>query len=189
MNIYDFDKTIYDGDSTQDFFMFCVRRRPALLLKTVKVLPQAVEYCVKGGDNTKMKEKFLGFLSEYDDIDREIELFWALHEKNIKKFYLENKKADDIIISASPEFLLEPMCKKLGVTLIGTLADKKTGKITGLNCRREEKVKRLCEYMNGTLPKIERFYSDSLSDTPLARLAEKAYMVKGEKITDWKIEK
>lgn len=186
MNIYDFDKTIYDGDSTQDFFVFCVRRRPVLLLKAVKVLPQAIEYCVKGGDFTKMKEKFLSFVSEYDDIDKEISDFWKTHEKNIKKFYMENKKADDIIISASPEFLLEPMCKKLGVTLIGTRADKKTGKITGLNCRHEEKVNRLREYMNGELPKIEQFYSDSLSDAPLARLAEKAYMVSGEKITDWK---
>ena len=25
-NIYDFDKTIYDGDSTVDFFLFCLKR-------------------------------------------------------------------------------------------------------------------------------------------------------------------
>ena len=26
MNVYDFDKTIYDGDSTADFYLFSLRR-------------------------------------------------------------------------------------------------------------------------------------------------------------------
>ena len=37
--------------------------------------------------------------------------------------------------------------------------------------------------------KIEEFYSDSYSDTPLAEIAEKAYIVTGEELTDWKFEK
>ena len=26
MNVYDFDKTIYYGDSTADFYLFCLKR-------------------------------------------------------------------------------------------------------------------------------------------------------------------
>lgn len=26
MNVYDFDKTIYDGDSTIDFYLYCVKK-------------------------------------------------------------------------------------------------------------------------------------------------------------------
>lgn len=26
MNVYDFDETIYDGDSTVDFYKYCLRR-------------------------------------------------------------------------------------------------------------------------------------------------------------------
>lgn len=37
-NIYDFDKTIYDGDSTVDFFLFCLKREPILILFCFKVL-------------------------------------------------------------------------------------------------------------------------------------------------------
>ena len=33
--------------------------------------------------------------------------------------------------------------------------------------------------------KIGEFYSDSYSDTPLARLAEKAFLVKGDRLLPW----
>ncbi|MBF1089242.1 MAG: haloacid dehalogenase-like hydrolase, partial [Solobacterium sp.] len=33
--------------------------------------------------------------------------------------------------------------------------------------------------------KIENFYSDSYSDTPLARIAENAYLVKGDNLLPW----
>ena len=31
VNIYDFDKTIYDGDSGYDFYKYMLRRRPFLV--------------------------------------------------------------------------------------------------------------------------------------------------------------
>lgn len=31
MNVYDFDKTIYDGDSTADFYMFSLKRHKMIL--------------------------------------------------------------------------------------------------------------------------------------------------------------
>ena len=30
MNVYDFDKTIYDGDSSVDFYKFSLKRHPKL---------------------------------------------------------------------------------------------------------------------------------------------------------------
>ena len=41
--------------------------------------------------------------------------FWILNEKKIKTWYWENKKKSDIIISASPEFLLFPVTEKLDI--------------------------------------------------------------------------
>ena len=32
MNIYDFDKTIYKSDSTKDFYFYCLKRYPKMLL-------------------------------------------------------------------------------------------------------------------------------------------------------------
>ena len=31
MNVYDFDKTIYDGDSTLDFYLFSLKKNPMLI--------------------------------------------------------------------------------------------------------------------------------------------------------------
>ena len=33
--------------------------------------------------------------------------------------------------------------------------------------------------------KIDEFYSDSLSDSPLAAISQKAYVVKGDEMTVW----
>ena len=111
-----------------------------------------------------------------------------IHRAKIKKFYLNQQKDDDVIISASPEFLLEPICQSLGIRfLMASRVDKNTGVYDGENCHGKEKVRRFCEiFPNG---KIGEFYSDSYSDTPLAEIAEKAFIVKGETLEDWKFEK
>ena len=58
-----------------------------------------------------------------------------------------------------------------------------SGKYTGVNCHGKEKVKRFYEaFPNG---KIDSFYSDSYSDSPLAEIADKAFMVDGDKIESW----
>ena len=38
MNVYDFDNTIYDGESAVDFFMFCLGKD----IKLIKLLPLLV---------------------------------------------------------------------------------------------------------------------------------------------------
>ena len=58
-----------------------------------------------------------------------------------------------------------------------------TGRYHGQNCHGAEKVRRFREAFNET--PIAAFYSDSRSDAPLAMLAEKAYLVKGEERTPW----
>ena len=131
---------------------------------------------------TKFKEKFYTFLKSIPDIDSAVLRFWQSHEKNLKGWYLDQKRDDDLIISASPEFLLTPICEKLGVRLIASRVDKFSGKTDGENCWGEEKVKRFDAAGGG---KIDEFYSDSRSDTPLALLAEKAFIVKGNILEDF----
>ena len=47
----------------------------------------------------------------------------------------------------------------------------------------EEKVKRLNKYISDY--SIDEFYSDSFSDTPLAKLSKRAFIVKGNELFDW----
>ena len=108
--------------------------------------------------------------------------FWDKHEKNIKKFYIDRDHKNDIIISASPEFLLNPISIKLGVKdLIASVVDEKNGTYTGINCHDVEKVRRLNEKYSNY--KVVESFSDSIkSDRPILELAEKAYQVKGDKL-------
>ena len=181
MNVYDFDKTVFDGDSTAKFYRFCLCRRPSLIFRFP--LPAALRYLIKRDAASKLafKERFYRFLQKTDDIDGTVNEFWR--GRALKGWYLEQKRADDVIISASPEFLLAPVCKKLGVTLLASRVDKRTGKYDGLNCHGEEKVRRFRERYGDA--KIDEFYSDSRSDAPLARLAARAYLVKGDKRIKW----
>ncbi len=184
MNVYDFDKTIYNGDSTADFYFFCLKRH----FKILKCFPSLFcayfkFYIFRKGTKTQFKEKMYRFL-KYADIKKDLDDFWKAKSKNIKDFYIKQKKTDDVIISASPVFLLEPICKQLNVSLIASEVDKKTGKYTGINCHGYEKVRRFHEIYGES--KIDCFYSDSYSDTPLAKISDKAYLVRGNKISDWK---
>ena len=58
-----------------------------------------------------------------------------------------------------------------------------TGKITGKNCHDREKVRRFLEQYDRD--SVEGFYSDSLTDTPMAELARNAFFVKDRQLLPW----
>lgn len=181
INLYDFDKTIYHGDSSRDFILYEMYKHPKLYLQIPGILFAAIKYALHITDKTKMKERIFKFV-KYIDVDKEVLDFWKTHECYIKDFYLKKDHSADIIISASPEFLLEPITKKLNVMdMMASRVDKHTGLFKGKNCHGEEKVRRLNEKYDNY--EVMESYSDSKVDIPILKLAKKAYYVKGEKLT------
>lgn len=183
MNIYDFDGTIYNGDSSIDFFLFCIKKNKKCLLIIPKLSLMIISYKLKLIKKEEVKSVFFSIIKNFKNLDEVVEEFWDNHISKIKDFYLKTKNETDIIISASPEFLLKPVSEQLSFKLIATLVDNSTGKIIGENCYGEEKVKRLKEM---GITSCGNFFSDSLSDEPCSKLAKKAFLVKGEKILPWK---
>ena len=185
-NIYDFDKTIYDGDATLDFCFFCFKKKPIMLFLLPYYIYIVVQYKLKRISKKKFKEKFYIFLTYLPNVDLYIELFWRQKRYKIQEWYLKRKQNTDIIISASPYFLLLPICIELNVNLIASEVDKYSGLYHGENCYGEEKVIRLMK----AFPDVEigDFYSDSLSDLPLAKLSQNSYLVNKNKINKWNIE-
>ncbi len=184
MNVYDFDKTIYNGDCSIDFYLYCLSRCFAIVSCLPSQLCGIVMKLLGKCDTKTMKEKFFCFLPKMPDAENVIKSFWSIHRKKIKRFYLAQRQESDVIISASPEFLLTPICRELGIpSPIATEMDINTGKILGRNCKGEEKVRRFCEhYPNGV---VEKFYSDSVSDAPMAEIAQEAFLVCGDRINPW----
>lgn len=134
----------------------------------------------------KMKEEYFCFL-KLVDINNFLEEFIDKEIVNINSWYLKAKKDDDVVISASPDFLVERFMMRLGVrNVIASNVDEKTGVFNSGNCRGKEKVLRFRERYPDS--QIDRFYSDSKSDLPLAQIAVSPYFVKKNKPEKWIIE-
>ncbi len=186
MNVYDFDKTIYKEDSTQNFVFYIFKKYPICLLDLPRIGLNGLLFLFKIIDKTTYKERLYKFFRFIKDIDKELEIFVSENIDKIEPWYLNQQKEDDLIISASPYFLVKSFLDRINVNnLIASKVDKKTGKYTGLNCYGEEKVKRYkLEYGDKV---VDEFYSDSLSDTPMAKLSKKAFFIDNGKVTNWKI--
>lgn len=186
MNTYDFDKTIFYPDSSFCFYRYCLRRFPSAVLPTVpRSLRLAVRYKSGKIRAKALKEQLFSFLSAVPDVDAAVADFWQQNEQRIGSWYLEQKKDDDLILSASPRFLLQPICDRLGVELIATEMDRHSGKIDGENCHDHEKVRRF--YLRDPDGHTEAFYSDSLSDSPMAEIADRAFLVKKHRLFPWPV--
>ena len=183
MNVFDFDKTIYNGDSTFAFVKWCMLRHPRAMLYIPRIGIAALRYyALHIGTKTQFKERIYSFLKTCD-AKNDVERFWNEKINGIKAFYREIHRDDDVIISASPEFLLKPLEKRLAITVIASKVSPDTGKYEGENCYHAEKVRRFRErFPDGV---IDDFYSDSYSDEPLANLAKRAFIVDGEQIIAW----
>ena len=185
MNLYDFDETIYDGDSTRDFCIYLYLHYPRTLAYLPKQLGALIRYMLGKLDKTAFKECYFSMFAAISDIDQALEDFWNRNDHKVIDYYLPQARPDDVVISASPQFIVEPMCQRLGIqTVIGSKVDKHTGQFQGKNCYGAEKVTRFIEA--GFDPAdVEQVYSDSMSDTPMARMGTEAFIVTKEGLTGW----
>ncbi len=184
MNVYDFDHTIYSGDCTIDFWWYCIRRKPSVLLALPRAIFAAARFRLGRCGREEFKETFYRFLQYLPDAEEYIRDFWAQNLRRIQPWYLKQRETDDLVISASPDFLVSVACVALGIRWLASPVDRLRGRLLGPNCRGEEKVRRLHQAYPGAV--VGKFYSDSQSDQPLADLAEQAFLLKGGKIHPWR---
>lgn len=182
MDVYDFDDTLYKGDSTADFLLHCLRHYPRIALTLPRTVVAAIGcFGFHAIDKTQFKAILYRFLPQVPQIEQEVERFWQHNEHKITGPC--HPKAGDLVISASPEFLLHDVCEKRELQLIASQVDPITGCVLGPNCSGEQKVVRFQEAY--PLAKIDHFYSDSHNDDPLAALAKKAYLIKNGTLHPW----
>ena len=184
MNTYDFDQTIFFPDSSYCFVTYCLRHYPRAVLHAFPgTAATGLLTLLKKADTRSLKQQIFSFLPFLDDVDRVVEEFWEEHFDRIEPWYLAQKREDDLILSASPEFLLRPAAERLGVRLIATRMDRHSGRILGKNCHDYEKVTRFYQEYPGC--RTEAFYSDSLSDAPMARIADRAFLLVDRRPVPW----
>lgn len=178
LDVYDFDDTIYDGDSTIDFYLYCLKNKLILLKYLPIQIGYFIKYKLKLTNKEMFKEKFYIFFNGISNIDGYVKDFWKKNENKIRYELIKNTGNQKCIISASPEFILQEICntKLKDFKLIASKVNKNTGKLESKNCYGEEKVKRLKQDIKEEF-KIENFFSDSVSDKYLAELSKNSYLV------------
>lgn len=190
MNAYDFDGTIYNGDSGADFVRFVFFKKP--LYMTGHLIKSSVIFAkYKFGKLTfkEMKESLFSFIKCIDNLNEYVNEFAEKNKNKVKKYYEKNRQDDDVIVSASLDFYLLPLCKKIGINnVICTNYDIEDCKIINENCKGAEKVKRF-ETIYGAETIIENAYGDSRGDFELLKRAQNGFIIKGEDITAFNEEK
>lgn len=184
MNVFDFDNTIYDGESFVDLFIMVLTKDPSLLKNVPAMVSGVVQY--KAGtlrlDSalSKYAKVFEDYVVTIPDIDALVNEFWDTHMHKIKPFYEQVRSKDDLVISASPQIVIDEVCRRLGIRqCIGTQFDRETGKL-GRVCFRENKIEAFYEAYPDT--HIDTLYTDSMHDKPLMDISDKVFFVKGNKI-------
>lgn len=182
IDVFDFDGTIYDGDSTVDFLRFAFSRRPLLLLCAVPpVVLSGLSAAAGRFSLTRFKSALFSALAGRLDLREEGRRFWESERTRARlgAWFLERPRALPVVIaSASPDFELEPAAELLGADLlVCTRCDPDTGRLIGENCKSGEKIRRIGEAL-GEYAVRAMYTDDAKADAPLLRLAKERYIVR-----------
>lgn len=197
--IFDIDYTITSKETLMALYTYTIKRDKKNIRYIPRVLISGFLYVVGIYDEKRVKECFLKFLE--NKTKKEIEslaegfykevlsnIFYKDAINMIKK--LKNEGYKTYLISASPEFyLFELYSIKEVDKIIGTRFqfkdDKFIRQMDGLNCKGQEKVKRLKAVLEKENIEVDfansYMFSDSLSDEPLLKLVGNPYLINYKK--------
>ncbi len=185
MQVFDFDNTIYHGESTFDFAMFIIKRKKSLLKCAPGITLLLIKYkrCKMNALEFQTElEKFTGpFLQNKEFIKKSVQDFWQKNRKKLDQNIIKKIKKNDVILTCSPSFLIKEIEKDLNTkNIVATEIDIDEGKIHFLNFGKN-KVKIFQEKF--PKKKIQTVYTDSYNDKALMDVAKNVYLVKKGKCT------
>ena len=92
MIVYDFDKTIYDGDSSIDFYLYCLKKNPRIICLLPKQVIYFILYKLKIKTKIEFKACFFSFVKYVKNVDLTVNEFWVKNIQKIKPWYLKKHK-------------------------------------------------------------------------------------------------
>lgn len=185
MNVFDFDNTVYDGETLVDFVLYYVFHDIGIW----KYLPKLIVIAIKDKfhlftveEAVKAYAAFLeGYYIHIKTLREDTVKFWDKNQKKIKPFYESVRSEDDVFVTGTLDFIFEEIAKRMGIkNYITSAIDSKSGKFVRL-CFLENKVK-LFKDIYGDV-EIENFYTDSMNDKAMMDISKNVYLVKKDKIT------
>lgn len=199
--IFDVDYTLTSKETLMAFYRYMIKSD----FRKIKYLPRALYsglmFKMNIYDEKKTKETFLKFIEGVEEAKLQEIVKGFFNDVILNILYTDaldmiKKTSNDgykvILISASPEFYINEFMNIDGVYhTIGTKFLFEDGKFSckmkGENCKGEEKVKRLMQFLRRSDMDVDLkkslMFSDSLSDSPLLNLVGNPYLINYNKKT------
>ncbi len=180
MKVFDFDNTIYRGESSVDFAFYMIRHNRKILRFVPTILVSLIGYklCLLKKERLEaiINDFFASVLEGTESPTDFVRSFWETHACQLNEKILQLIAPDDIIISASPIFLLDGIREKLKTDkIVGTEVDLAQKKIIWFNFG-DNKVKRYKSLYGDR--EIDTFYTDSNNDKDLMEISREVFIVK-----------
>ncbi|PAF43961.1 HAD-IB family hydrolase [Helicobacter sp. 11S02596-1] len=182
---FDFDGTITNQDSLIAFVKFLVGKK-AFYIGILKHWHILVGFKIGIFSNSFAKEAlsryfFAGYPEEA--FQKKCAMFLPLlkamlKDSALKRLCWHKERGDEVVlVSASFESYLKPLCDELGIICIGSVLEvidgRLTGRFLGANCYGEQKVKRITERFDLRAYEDITAYGDSRGDREMLALALK----------------
>ena len=184
---FDFDDTLAKGDSIFPFLLYCIKRGYAPKTQLFKAAAGFLRWKLQPSSGRAVKEWTLSFIKgrtveEMDELARDF--FRNVQQKVFfedaapELFRLRELGTKIVIVSASSDLYMKVLPEFLPVdavisTTCETMNGCYTGKI-GKNCKGEEKVRRIQEWLDAQGLSVDKEksagYGDSPSDAPMLLL-------------------
>lgn len=193
---FDFDGTITTRDTLLEFIQFSKGKAPFYLGFALNS-PWLVAYRARLISNQKAKERILTWFfgnmpvaafQQLCDEFAETQVPALLRPKALQEIAeLQKKGFEVVIVSASPENWLQKWTASIGASLLATRLETKptpsskpgpqrlSGRIQGINCHGEEKVRRIKEAYTLSDYHIIHAYGDTSGDKPMLAIANHGF--------------
>jgi HAD superfamily hydrolase (TIGR01490 family) len=192
--LFDFDGTLCLKDSFTGF-VFCAHSKRHILKQGVKLLPWIQAYYLKLYPAHAMRPKL--YQAMFSDQDaNEIQNLAEAYAKTLPQHFdvaiyrqLQQHVAlghDVVLVSASLDLYLIPLCQRLKIALICTQTEQTQGRLTGEyaspDCSRMQKQQRILAELDLSQYQQIYAYGNSEEDQDMLALADYPYMVGVDKV-------
>ncbi|MDF7679288.1 HAD-IB family hydrolase [Enterobacteriaceae bacterium ESL0689] len=184
LSVFDFDGTLTRHDSFIPFLYFAFGKR--IFVRRMMTMVYPTWHCMRHKmTRDELKERLITtFLRDVEEqwVAEKARLFCQSHWQQLMRpsglVAVANEitsGAEVTLCSASPEIVLKPFADKLAINLLGTrletIEGRLTGRISGENCRCQQKINRL-EKKYGSLSDYHlRAWGDTRGDYELLAAA------------------
>ena len=180
MNVFDFDNTIYRGESSVDLAIYMIRNNKRIILYLPKIFYNLIKYklCIVNKKHTidAINDFMQNVLSGKEELLGAVYGFWAKNRCKLDTNMLNRIKRSDVIITAGPDFLLNGIRDVLNTdNILCSSVDTEKMKVRYLNFGSSKAKFYKKKYGNG---RIDCFFTDSYNDKALMQLSEHVYIVK-----------